>query len=292
MDPYELALRRELGLDVPVEDTGWDPFQPIRTAFGATQGVVPAAVQGLMPEQYAAAQAEVQKNLGVDESSPWYEKTEALPGAGDVAAQFIPESVRESLPGRIAGPVLRLGGNILGDPTTYTPAILGKAAGLLAKGTRGAEVLSAAGQVAREIPLMAEVDVARGIPIAAEEVARAVETARKVGIGEAARAIAETSPLRSKAYLAAEAIKEAEPWAMGTAAAVAYGPQVVESAYGSAKETLAAAGQGDLEQAAVSGANTILMAGLGWLMGRGLIDTVAGDADDHAGHGRPGDHPE
>jgi hypothetical protein len=151
-DLYSLALLNELGLgpaaEKPKVEEGPDIFQPIRTAFGATQNVGGQLIGAFDPEAYAAAQEELRKSLGVTEVSPWYEKVEAAPGLGDVLAQEVPTSIRESIPGRIVGPVARMAGNILGDPTTYTPAILGKAGGLLAKGVKGAEPIIAASDVA------------------------------------------------------------------------------------------------------------------------------------------------
>ena len=266
MDPYELALRKELGLEVPQEE-GTDLFQPIRTFFGATQGVVPRALSGLFPETYAKAQQETAQNLNVQEGAPWYEQVEAAPGAGDVLAQTIPESVRQSAVGRAVGPAGRLVGNILGDPTTYTPFILGKAA----KGLAGTKALAATEAMKAATTARAVEGVDAGL-VSTAEAARAIEAAKAAEIPFTARAVAAESPLRSQAYLLAEAVREAEPWAMGAAAAVAYGPEVVRSAYEGAKGTLEAASQGDVEEALVSGANTLFMAGLGTLMGKGLLD--------------------
>lgn len=275
MDPYERSIRRSLGLpDVPTEDEGSDIFQPVRTLFGGLQGAIPAAVSGLMPDQYRAAQEELQQNLGVDENSPWYEQTEALPGAGDVAAQFVPESVKESLPGRVLGPVARLAGNIAGDPSTYTPAILGKAANLIAKGSKAGAAAMGAAEVATAATKARALEAASLGQISAKEAAQVADQARRAGLADVTRALMAESPVRGRAYLAARAIKEAEPFALGTAAALAYGPQVVEAGYEGGKETLRAIGEGDVEGAAVGGANTLLMAGLGYMMGKGLINTT------------------
>jgi hypothetical protein len=267
-DLYSLALLNELGLgpaaEKPKVEEGPDIFQPIRTAFGATQNVGGQLIGAFDPEAYAAAQEELRKSLGVTEVSPWYEKVEAAPGLGDVLAQEVPTSIRESIPGRIVGPVARMAGNILGDPTTYTPAILGKAGGLLAKGVKGAEPIIAASEVA-----------VRG----AEEAVRAGVVGREALAavkGKAARDVYQAvlehgSPIQAKAYKALGFLHDAEPAVMGSAAALAFGPRVAESAFESLKDTMSA---DSISEGLVSGANTVLMAGLGILMGKGLISAV------------------
>lgn len=273
MDPYDLAVRRALGLPTePEEEEGSDFFQPIRTFFGATAGAIPAAVSKLMPDAYEKARQENLEMLGLTEDAPLYEQIEAAPGAGDVAAQFVPESVRESALGRAAGPVARMVGNIAGDPTTYTPWILAKAGKAIATAGGAAKAVEVGSALRGAVMTDAARAAAMGAPLDAAEVARRLAQAEKIRKAETAAAI--TKPLHRRAYLAAEAIKDAEPLALGSAAAVAYGPGVVRGMAAGGEEMLAAIEEGNVEEALVSGANTALMGGLGYMMGRGLTDAV------------------
>lgn len=232
-----------------------------------------------MPEQYAAAQEEMRQNLGVDETAPWYEQAEALPGAADVATQFIPTAVREATPTAI-GSGLRLIGNIAGDPTTYIGGILVKAGTKIAAGSKAGLAALRAAEVGNAVTKAKAAEAVGLGQISAREAAQAIDQARRAGLTEVTRALMAESPVRGRAFMAARAIKEAEPYALGTAAAVAYGPQVVRAGLESGKETFWAAlpesigGEGDAGKALDSGGNFLLMAGLGYLMGKGLIDTA------------------
>lgn len=287
--PTDTSFLRDLGLEeaAPPEKEGLDIFQPIRTAFGLTQAAGGALAGQIAPESYEAAKRELAQNLGMTPESPWYEKAEALPGLGDVLAQAVPTGVRESVPGRILGPVARMAGNIVGDPTTYTPFILGKAGNLIAKGVEGGEAALKASQ--------ATVRGAEELYRAGEIGRDALTAARGKAAGDVFRAVVEHgSPLQAKAYKAAAVISEIDPIAQGTAAALAYGPQVAESAWDSLKQTLSA---DSLSEGLVSGANTALMAGLGVLMGKSLVsaakakDVLARAVADQSGLKAPGKAP-
>jgi len=120
---------------------------PIRATFGTTGHTGGRALGTLFPDALEQAREEMRQSYGLDETSSALERAEALPGAGDVGAQLVPESIRESTVGRALGPAARITGNILGDPTTYTHLVLGRVAGGLAKGIPAAA--RAAGQLKR-----------------------------------------------------------------------------------------------------------------------------------------------
>ena len=280
----------ELGIRPP-EPEGSDIFQPIRTTFGATGGVVPKALEPLAPGQYASARAALEKAHGITPTSPWYEKTEALPGLGDVAAEFVPESVRQSRLGTALGPIGRLAGNILGDPTTYTPAILGRATGAIARGVPEARTL---------IQSAAEAELARRSALAAAPLAEgmlgpsltrgAAEAARLAEGRQIARTVLEQgAPLQREAFRVGSAIREAEPFATGAAAALAYGPAAARGALEGWKQV----GEGITEQpildTAAEATNAALQTGLSALMAKGLISAVQATAtfERHLAEQRP-----
>lgn len=278
LDPYELALRRRLGLpedDGAGEGTDW--LQPIRTLFGATQGVVPRTLSFLFPETYQQAVEEKQAEFGIGPESSVAEQVEAAPGAGDVLAQTVPESVSESLPGRMVGPALRLIGNIAGDPTTYTPFILGKAGKAIAAAAPGGRAALAASALETAVTTEKAAQALEYGQITTGAARAAMQAAHAQEMTRVAAKLAAGSPrakMAAGAIRAGEIIATAGPYALGSAAAVAYGPGVVQSGLGSLGETYEAVKEGDVEQALVSGANTALMGGLGYLMGRGLISTT------------------
>jgi len=258
-------LLKELGL--APEPTETSIFQPIRTAFGATQGVGGKALGVLAPEAYAAAEAELRKNLGVTEQSPWYKQVEASPGLGDVGAQLVPESVRQSRLGTALGPVGRLAGNIAGDPTTYTPWALGKlSSGIVAGIPEAAAVAERAAQAEATRrafigPLTKTMEVAQNVDRAND--ARAVV--------EAVRANA--SPLTRRVFTAGNVIQSAEPYALGTAAALAYGPEALKSAYEGWKQVAQGITEQPVLDTAAEAANATLLTALTAMMGHGLIST-------------------
>jgi hypothetical protein len=268
---------QELGISLPKREAeGLDIFQPVRTAFGATQGVGGSALGAIAPQEYAAARAELEKGLGVTPTSPWYEKVEASPGLGDVAAQFVPQSVREGLVGKAIGPIGRLAGNIIGDPTTYTPFVLGKASRAILGGVpEAASVLERAREAERvrqaalgAAPL-AEGAIGPGLTRSLAEAARARE------IAEASTAFMRgASPLQRGALTAAETFRTAEPIAMGSAAALAYGPAAVRGAYEGWKEAASGITEQPVAETAAETANALLQTGLSAMMAGGLISAA------------------
>jgi hypothetical protein len=275
-DPQEYVNRllEEYGFAREQPDQGLDIFQPVRTFFGAT-GNVGGQLLGLVdPQAYEEASKELLGDFGYDATSPWYEKAEALPGLGDVAAAMVPDEVRDSAVGRAVGPFGRIVGNIIGDPTTYTPYILSKLGGVIARSVPAAAPLVKEFSLARQAR---QAKVAAGVLSQAEALgADSAEAARIYDIvknqGTAAKRLG---------FEAAEALRTGGDMAMGTAAALAYGPQVIKSAWEGAKAIPEADTPGE---AVITGVNTALMAGLAALMGKGLIDagtaarTLAADA--------------
>lgn len=262
-DPYEQALRQQLGLeDPPAPDEGLDIFQPIRTAFGATQSVGGQLAGLFAPEAYQKAAEERTAEMGLTPDSPWYEKTEALPGLGDVLAQTVPESVSSSLPGRIFGPIGRLAGNIAGDPTSYLGVGLAKAGNALVRSTElGAEALTRAN-------MLRQAGAAAKAANDVENASKLFTLADEVVYG----AMQHAPAVKRLAWKGAEIMAAAEPLALGAPAAVAYGPGVLKSVWEGGGQAIDQAREGQYEDALVSGANTALMAGLAVLMGKGLLD--------------------
>ena len=277
-------ILQDMGLTNPAEE-GTDYLQPIKTAFATGPATVGRAIGAAVPEQYAAARAELEKQHGITPESPWYKKLEASPALGDIAAQFVPQEVRESRLGTALGPIGRLGGNILGDPLTYTPW-------LLAKGT---------GAVIRSVPEAAT---------ALEEAGKA-EQARRAFIGplstaaQAAQATSRTaeadaiaravmqygSPLQRQAYRAGSIIQTAEPIAVGSAAALAYGPAALRGAWEGWKQVGQGITQQPLADTAAEGVNALLQTGLSAMMAHGLISAGEGAAawNRHLRDSRPAD---
>lgn len=248
-DPFEEELLRELGLLPEQEPSLWRRVTtPVRTIFGATQGVGGKLGELAFGEEAyrRAKEANLEAAGEPLEDTPWYEETAALPGLGDVAAEMLPTEFRESTPGRILEPVGKIVGNIIGDPTTYTP--------LVAKNVGSALV--------------------RSVP-AAEKVVQELNAARQLGqaVDEAPyfarmwQAMEEAGPIKANAFKLAESLDQADN-AMAAAAGVVYGPDVLTGAWESAK---AAFGAETFNEALVGGANTALMAGLGILMGKGML---------------------
>lgn len=271
-----LDVLREMGLLPQEQEEGWDVFQPIRTVFSGTGGAVPAALAPLAPTQYAAARAELEKSQGVSAASPWYERAEALPGLGDVAAQFIPQEIRDSRLGTALGGVGRLAGNILGDPTTYTPFVLGRATGAIARSVPEAGTLigrAAGAEVARRSALgaapLAEGAIGPGLTRRAADAARAAEAA------DISRAVMQHGNVAQRAgFMGGSVVQGAEPAVMGTAAALAYGPAAVAGAYEGWKEAASGITEEPILDTAAQTANALLQTGLSALMANGLISGV------------------
>jgi hypothetical protein len=259
--PTDLA-RRLSGLPPEEEDEGFDIFQPIRTFFGASQGVGGAALGAVTPEAYEKAKEEMRAAFGVTEASPWYEETEALPGVGDVAAQYFPQELRESLLGRAVGPVGRMAGNILGDPTTYIGGIVGRLAKGAVTGIEGGEALLKAARIAK----VGRADLLKkGVLTKAEAALQELSDARKI----TQLVLEKGTPAQQRMFKTGIGLAEAGPLAMGAGAALAYGPAVVKETAAGVKRTIEAEGVGETTAEA---ANTMLMAGLSALMAKGLID--------------------
>lgn len=253
----ELArLRAELGLP-PVEEEGglWDTiFQPVKGIIGAT-GNVGGQLAGLLnPEAYQAAAEQLRTDLKVDETSTLFEKGEALPGLGDVAAHMLPEEITQGTVGQVTGPVARMIANALGDPTTYTPYVLGKL-----------------GQVAL-----------KGIP--AYRAARGVQ-AGFVGPLSPAEATANAAKIQ-KAIATGSKVQQAGAW-MGQHAmpidrammvgGLAYAPELVESVGTSAAESWRLLKEQQYGEAVKVGASGALLGGLAALIGKGVFDTRRAD---------------
>ncbi|MCP4900202.1 MAG: hypothetical protein GY906_24790 [bacterium] len=248
------SLRADLGLPVREEPGLWDTvFQPVKGTFGAL-GNVGGQLLGLMdPAAYEAAGQELRRDLAITPESNVFERGEALPGLGDVAAQWIPESVKQSVPGQITGPVSRIIANALGDPTTYTPAVLGKVG----------------------------LGALRGIPAVAKA-AGAGGRALTRGTLQAASA----APDLQKAIQTGTAMQRAGVW-MGQHAqpidramllgGVAYAPEIATGVGQAASESWRLAQEGKYGEAATQGASGALLAGLASLIGKGVFDTFKAD---------------
>lgn len=258
------ALARELSGLPPEEEEGLDLLQPVRTFFGATQGIGGRALGALYPEEYEAARGEMRAGFGVEEGAPWYEEAEALPGVGDVAAQFADPETREGLLGRAVGPALRMVGNIVGDPTTYVGGFAAKGALAAVKGMRGGTAL-----------LKTTREAARGRKLAVRSGAMTRATANAENLKDAGRiadlALKEGTPSQLRAYRAGIGLAQGGPLAMGIGAAAAYGPEALQATVEGAKRTYEAEGAGET---AAEAANTLLMGGLTALMGKGVIDAA------------------
>lgn len=248
----------------------WDTStQFLKSIVGVTGGVIPKAISGLLPEEYEAAQKEMELAATGGEERPLslLEKAEAMPGLGDVLAQTeVARRLSESPVGALA-PVTRLVGNIAGDPTSYTGV---GAFTKLGKAQKALETAVAAG---------------KGIDTAADALRFAEGSA---GLGE--RFINSTLERLSRPGAFKEGAEAAlRPSAsigervsgLGRAAgsvpfsplpAVAYLPEIAEGIGSGVRETFSQAQEGNFGQAGLSGINTILQAGLAGLMGKGLID--------------------
>jgi hypothetical protein len=266
-DPREATRRMlaDLGIQLPQEEEeGWDIFQPVRTFFGAA-GNIGGQLLGLAdPQAYEEASKEVLGDLGYDAQSPWYERAEAAPGLGDVAAQMVPDEVRESMVGRAVGPAGRMIGNILGDPTTYTPFVLSRLGGLIARSVPTVAPALKTAALARQAR---QQKVAAGILDEAAAAADDLADANRIH----QLVMSEGTAMKRLGYQTAEGLARGGDLAMGAAAGLAYGPQVVNAAWEGAKRIPEAE---TLGEGVVEGVNTTLMAGLAALMGKGMIDAA------------------
>jgi hypothetical protein len=267
----ENTARRLAGLP-PVEEEGLDIFQPIRTFFGASQGIGGKGLGYLAPEAYEQATEEMKTAFGVTEGDPWYEEVEALPGGGDVLAQLVPKGVRESLVGRGIGPVSRMAGNILFDPTTYIGGAAAKGAVAAVKGVKGgAAALKSFREAEKGRKLIHRGLKARGGDSATRYAQRAAREKARDASRIADLVLEQGTPAQQRAYRLGIGMEMGGPLALGVGAAAAYGPEVVGATVEGAKRTVEAEGAGEK---AAEAANTLLMAGLSALMTKGVIDAA------------------
>lgn len=272
--------------------TAWDTLtSPIKAVSGLDQTALVhlLGIRALAPEQYRAAREELTQGItgGEDRELGPLESAEALPGIGDVAAQFVPTSIRESLLGRAVGPVARMAGNILGSPTTYTGVgaltKVGRAAdalGVAQKGLKAADLagdVGRAGELATQIPGLAgrlaqaagsESAVARGARLLSE---RLSPVASPGATGRALRSTL-TAPDFTSAVRGAGRLGLSLPF--GPVAGLAYAPELVEGVVGQVGETFEEARAGRYAEAAASGVGAVLSAGLGRLVAKGVISEV------------------
>jgi hypothetical protein len=254
---WDSEISRLLGEEPAAQGGGlWDTvFQPVKGAIGLTGNVGGQLLGLLNPEAYTAAQEELQSDLGVGAGSGVFERLEALPGAGDVAAQMVPESVRESTVGQITGPVARMVTNALGDPTTYTPYVLGKVGQAALRGIPAYRAARSA-QSAFVGPLSQAQAASR---------AQAIQQAIATG----------TRAQRAGAWMGQHAMPIDRAMMVG---GLAYAPELVESVGTAASESWRLAQEGKYGEAATTGASGMLMAGLAGLIGKGIMSSTQADA--------------
>lgn len=243
---------------------------PIKALAGlsGTSLVHLLGIKAMFPEAYkeAAAELEAAPRIGPEVTRP----LQALPALGDVAAQLVPKETRESTAGKILGPVLRLGGNILGDPLTYLGGLgaytrAGRAAGALGEVQRTIEALNAAGKTTEAEALSARIPELAG------------RLAEAVGLEAKTPTLLERVASVTKPGAAGEAVAKGNVGRLGLslpfspAVGVAYAPEILESTAGQAQRAYEEARAGRYAEAAGSGAGALLTAGLGLLVGRGVI---------------------
>jgi len=250
-------IRAELGLPPIEKPSAWSvAVQPVKGALGAL-GNVGGQLLGLMaPEAYQAAEERLQDELQLTRDANIFERAEALPGLGDVGAELLPEGLRESTVGRITGPVARMVANALGDPTTYTPWILGKA-----------------GQAAmKAIPAYQAARAATAAEKAAGFIGPVSEAAQAARVKQALAA--GTGIQRAATWMGQHRLPIDQAMAVG---GLAYAPEIVSNVGQSAAESWRLAKQGEWGEAATTGAAGMLMAGLAAMIGKGIMDIRSAD---------------
>lgn len=256
----------------------WDTVtRPIKTVVGATQGAVPRLLFGGTDAYQRAAEEKSQGDFGRGRGDlSTLEALEAAPGLGDLAAQVIPDEIKNSWAGTALGGIGRLAGNIAGDPTTYLGGVgaltkvgkltkLAEAGSALAKGEQIAPKIAAALEAAGGVQ-----GVARGLVKATSEQSRGssllnfLSSTQQTGeVGRGIRQLLKGEPLgAARAGLAL-------PTSAYTG--LAYAPDIAEGIARGGQRTLASAQQGDVSGATASGVDTLLQTGLAALVGRGLI---------------------
>lgn len=249
---------------------------PLRALTGVTGGLVGLG-RSLYPEAYASAAREVEESE-VERAGPEMLRGAAsLPGLGDVAVQGFTPGFRESIAGRIAEPVSRLGLNILGDPTTYLGGVglltrAGRAASILGRTQRAVEAASAAGRTEEAASLAARIPELAGI--------LAEATGAETAVGRGARALATVarpgatgeaiSALRTQPSFAA-AGRGVLSLPFGPIPGVAYAPDIFEGVMEQGGQAIDEARAGRFAEAAASGLGAVLTVGLGALVAKGVI---------------------
>lgn len=260
-------------LDAQLEEEGQESglfrrvTQPIRSLFGVTGGAGGYLAGLLDPEAYERAQAANQQAVGGEGT---LREAEALPGAGDV----IYESIQPESPWAKAGATaLRFAGNIAGDPTSYVGVGAIPKVAKLFGGAKAGSKLAALEELGR--------------PGVAGEALRSAYQAAGAGQG-------------FQAFKSLGRAGAAAPF--GSVAGAVYGPDLLESlgtgpslagaagavagaltgkggmgralAGGAGGAGLAGAAFGEeegLSESLAAGTQDALVAGLGVLLGRGLI---------------------
>lgn len=217
--------------------SGWETLSsPLRALTGVTGGLVPWLLRPLMPNAYERAAASLEREESERGGFESLRGAAALPGLGDVLAEAVPEETRETLAGRILTPPATLAANILGDPTSYVGV------GALPKLAKVAGV----GKLGRTLRAVEELGTAGATGRAAAEVLARPSTRGVTRLG----LTLPFSPIP----------------------AVAYGPELVEGVIEGVRQTVDDVTAGRYAEAAGSGASTLLTAGLGALVAKGLID--------------------
>lgn len=251
----------------------WDvASSPLRAISGLTGGTIPYALRRLYPEAYAKAAKEQQATEAEHAGAT---DVAGLPGVGDIAtANWEPES----LSARLGKTALRIGGNILGDPTSYV----------------GAGIISRIPKIGRAVQ---EAQAAYRVAEAAgdtEKAAEALKTVRTLALelgkeegrwGAGARRALETAGITGETGAAAKAAVQAPTLAGKAGAAarvgatlpfsplvgVAYAPELVEGVAAGAEQSIEDLRAGRYAEAAASAAGTMLTTGLGALVMHGTM---------------------
>lgn len=247
------------------EPRGTDYLLPLKAALGILGGVGGGLAGAFDPEAYEQARL---RNIEEFGTGGLMKKAEAIPGAGDVAVQSWGLADAGSGLGRIAEPVVRMGGNILGDPTSLLGA--GALAKLAAGGVRAAGLAGRAGRAGR----------------AAERVIGTAEAAERIGrsgyiggkLGAAARGVERLpegvqGPIRvlTPAERAGRVLQAGAGLPVSPLAGMAYAPELIGGVAGGAEQALTQLAEGQYGEAGIAGAQTALLTGLGYLVGAGAL---------------------
>lgn len=257
-DPSDLwrqeleQLQLQLGLIRPqppatLLNTG--PVQWIKGALGVDANVGGQLLGLLFPEAYERAEQRLQEELSIGPRASLAQRAEALPGAGFVGAELMPDWLRESKVGQIAGPLGILAGEVIGSPTTYFGLGLPAIGKLAAKGVpQLSKIASTGGAAALRGALQAEKvapEILQGI--------KQANAARRAGIWLGQHA----QPIDRAVMLGASV----------------YAPELLQGVGQAAAETWRLAMEGKYGEAVTVGASGTLLAGMGALIGKGVYDT-------------------